>query len=67
MDQTTALLILAPSVVLIYLYLNKKNGLPLPPGPNKRLLLGNLFDMPSEWPAQRYARWGKEFGMFNPV
>lgn len=67
MDQTTALLVLAPSVVLIYLYLNKKDGLPLPPGPKKQPLLGNIFDFPSEWPAQRYARWGKELGMFKSI
>lgn len=63
MDNATALLILAPSVVLVYLYLNKNHGLPLPPGPKKQPLLGNLFDFPKDWPAQRYARWAKELGM----
>ncbi|EGO01616.1 hypothetical protein SERLA73DRAFT_166166 [Serpula lacrymans var. lacrymans S7.3] len=37
-------------------------SLPLPPGPNRMPLLGNLLDMPSDKPWLTFADWGKKFG-----
>jgi hypothetical protein len=39
--------------------------LPLPPGPKRRFLVGNLFDWPTdnkEW--ETFAKWGARFGMY---
>ncbi|KAJ6579966.1 cytochrome P450 [Mycena vulgaris] len=38
-----------------------RSRLPLPPGPPKLLLVGNLFDMPSERQWVTYFKWSKEF------
>ncbi|KAF8799105.1 cytochrome P450 [Phlegmacium glaucopus] len=48
-------------IVYFYFTKNKRSSLPLPPGPKKLPLLGNLLDFPtrSEW--LKYAEWAKEF------
>jgi hypothetical protein len=38
-----------------------RSKLPLPPGPKKVPLVGNLFDMPSERQWETYLQWSKEF------
>jgi hypothetical protein len=39
---------------------------PLPPGPKKNFLLGNLLDMPAskEWTV--FAGWGEQWGKLRP-
>ncbi|TFK23029.1 cytochrome P450 [Coprinopsis marcescibilis] len=39
----------------------RRSELPLPPGPPKRFLLGNLLDIPKEFPYVTYTNWGKEY------
>ncbi|PBK84831.1 cytochrome P450 [Armillaria gallica] len=46
----------------VHLYLRRSQSwqLPLPPGPKKRFLTGNLKDMPTSFEWETYYKWGKE-------
>ncbi|KAJ7891635.1 cytochrome P450 [Mycena olivaceomarginata] len=39
----------------------RRHKLPLPPGPPKLPLVGNLFDVPSTFQWKSYARWSKQY------
>ncbi|ESK88635.1 cytochrome p450 [Moniliophthora roreri MCA 2997] len=41
---------------------SSKLPLPLPPGPKRRPLIGNLLDMPSEKEWLTFAKWGEQYG-----
>lgn len=65
MIQKEFLVLLAVLASLCYIYIKRaKTGpfshLPLPPGPKRLPLIGNLLDMPAT--AQTYHRWSTEFG-----
>nr|GAT43896.1 cytochrome P450 [Mycena chlorophos] len=40
---------------------NKQSRLPLPPGPKKLPLIGNLLDVPPWQPWKRYMEWAREY------
>ncbi|KAJ7828228.1 cytochrome P450 [Mycena olivaceomarginata] len=61
----TAYFYSASCVVLVLLVcryaLRTQSNLPLPPGPRKLPLLGNLLDMPSSLARERYMQWSKTY------
>ena len=50
---------------ILYVYYKhyKRSSLPLPPGPKKHPLLGNLLDLPTSHQWRKYVEWGKQFSM----
>ena len=67
-DTGKLVIILSFSLILVYFYSrNKRSSLPLPPGPKKLPLLGNLLDFPTSNQWLKYAEWGKQFSTFQMV
>ncbi|KAH7916689.1 cytochrome P450 [Hygrophoropsis aurantiaca] len=54
-------------VYLLKRVMAKTTPAPLPPGPKKLPLLGNILDMPSVKPWMTFADWGKKFGDISSV
>ena len=46
----------------IYVRRASSRSLPLPPGPKRLPIIGNLLNVPRSFEWEAYARWSKEFG-----
>lgn len=64
MDRTTlaAAVPLLGVAILAWKHASAPKRLPLPPGPNRRPLIGNLLDLPAENPWLTYHEWAKTYG-----
>ena len=64
-DPDKLVILLAFGFILYFYYKHyKRSSLPLPPGPKKHPLLGNLLDLPTSHQWLKYVEWGKQFSMF---
>lgn len=39
-----------------------RSRLPLPPGPRKKPLVGNLYDLPATFQWKAYTEWSRKYG-----
>ncbi|KAJ8501740.1 hypothetical protein ONZ45_g12030 [Pleurotus djamor] len=53
---------LAAVAAWTFLHRRARSKLPLPPGPKKYPIIGNLLDLPSEFEWFKYLEWSKEYG-----
>ncbi|EFX01959.1 cytochrome p450 monooxygenase [Grosmannia clavigera kw1407] len=56
-----AVALAAVSLICLFVRRSRRSGLPLPPGPRGRFLVGNLGQVSADHPERDYIRWGKEF------
>lgn len=63
MDHVSQLVVFAFLGVLVYWLLSRRgSGLPLPPGPKKFPLIGNMLDIPLEHQWLAFSKMAKELG-----
>jgi len=55
--------LLAASVCFFLLQRGRKGeGAPFPPGPRRKLLIGNMLDIPIKYAAEEYIKWNERYG-----
>ncbi|KAF8189525.1 cytochrome P450 [Mycena galopus ATCC 62051] len=61
-SSTTSVVCVGLGLVLYSLYSRRnQSNLPLPPGPKKSFLVGNVFDIPPTHPWETYMAWSREY------
>jgi hypothetical protein len=64
-DIVRALAVLGISGVLVKTILDRRSstrGLPYPPGPKPKAIIGNMLDIPQSLPWLTYSDWAKRYG-----
>ncbi|KAF9015058.1 cytochrome P450 [Cyathus striatus] len=59
---TFLLLVATPIAYSLWRKYASRAGVPLPPGPKGYPLIGNIYDMPHEYPWLKYMEWSKQYG-----
>lgn len=54
--------VLIPVLLILWLRNRRSSATRLPPGPKKLPIIGNLLDMPTEYPWLKFAAWGNQYG-----
>ncbi|KAI0031951.1 cytochrome P450 [Vararia minispora EC-137] len=52
----------AASALALHGYFSRRSSLPLPPGPRRLPIIGNLLDIPKVYPWIKYSEWAKKYG-----
>ncbi|KAI5889620.1 cytochrome P450 [Schizophyllum commune H4-8] len=60
-ESSQLFLVLIAVLASAIFYLKFPKRYPLPPGPRKLPILGNLFDSPSSYEWEQYSKWAKEY------
>lgn len=55
------------ALVVLAKYFNSNNTKPFPPGPRGWPVIGNVLDIPFEYPWKVYRQWGREASKFSRV
>ncbi|EPT02822.1 hypothetical protein FOMPIDRAFT_54955 [Fomitopsis schrenkii] len=61
------LIAIAVVVLLVYRFIKTRRRLPYPPGPRGWPIVGNIFDIPTEYQWKTFAQWGEKYGPIMSV
>lgn len=64
-DNTHVIFASVIAVILVHAFYQRttRNKLPLPPGPPRLPIIGNLHNKPARFEWETYADWGRQYSM----